>query len=355
MKQPQRLVRVVRRFSPWAVLVALVGLAIPACRVTDLAIWDPPPAPPDAPEVERIRDVPYGEGAGPDSSKRQLDLFLPRGLKDYPVVLLVHGGFWMTGDNRCCGLYPSVASFLARHGLGIALPNYRLSPGVKHPEHIKDVARAFAWVHAHIAEYGGCPDKMVVAGHSAGGHLVTLLATDETWLKAEGLRPTDIKGVIATSGVYHIPEAKQNYALGGSTPQAYRLNQTLPIRRPSSSVPPQTVNRPGIPVQLDVFGPIFGSDPEVRANASPFHHIHPGLPPFLICYADHDLPSLPGMAEEFHQALRAQGCECQLLKVENRNHNSIMFRAIEENDPVGRAMLEFIRGHLGESAQREIR
>ena len=50
-------------------------------------------------------------------------------------------------------------------------PNYRLSPWVKHPEHVKDVARAFAWTNKNIAKYGGDPKRLFVGGHSAGGHL----------------------------------------------------------------------------------------------------------------------------------------------------------------------------------------
>ena len=52
-----------------------------------------------------------------------------------------------------------------------------------------------------------------------------------------------------------------------------------------------------------------------------------------------------GLAEEFHQALRGQGCEATLLRVEQRNHSSILFRAIEREDPVARAMVAFIRRH----------
>src|SRR5262249_56357633 len=83
----------------------------------------------------------------------------------------------MGGDNRCCGLYSAVGEFLARQGIGVVLPNYRLSPEVKHPEHVKDIARAFAWTRAHIAQYGGDPDKIFLAGHSAGAHLVALPST----------------------------------------------------------------------------------------------------------------------------------------------------------------------------------
>lgn len=58
------------------------------------------------------------------------------------------------GDNRCSGLYSSVGEFLASRGIGAVMPNYRLAPWVKHPDHVQDVARALAWTHALVKE--GC-------------------------------------------------------------------------------------------------------------------------------------------------------------------------------------------------------
>jgi acetyl esterase/lipase len=313
--------------------------------VTDLPLWRPGVPPPDAYEVVEIRDVPYYTGPDHAGREHQLDLFLPKGAQGYSVVLLVHGGAWMMGDNRCCGLHSSVGEFLARHGIGAALPNYRRSPWVKHPQHVRDIARAFAWVRAHIADRGGSPEQLFLAGHSAGGHLVALLGTDETYLKAEGLQTADVKGVIALSGVYEIPPGKMRALLGGPTLLAFRLDEMFPLRGGSGRFWPPPPWPPGIPIRLNVFAPAFGNDPQVRANASPLSHVRPGLPPFLIVHAGNDLPTLPRMAEKFHQALLAHGCEARLLRVEDRNHNSLLFRAIEAADPVGGAMLEFIRRH----------
>jgi acetyl esterase/lipase len=298
--------------------------------------------------VDRIRAVAYYEGPDADAFRHRLDLFLPRGRKNFPVVVLVHGGAWLTGDNRCCGLYSAVGEFLAGQGIAAVLPNYRLSPEVRHPEHVKDVARAFAWTHRHIAEYGGRPDEIFLAGHSAGGHLVALLATDERYLKAEGLAAADVRGVIALSGVYRIPPGKFEATLGGETELAFRFDEVVPLRcasrRPWAPLP-------GIPLRLNVFGPAFGDDPAARADASPLNHVRPGLPPFLLCCAGNDLPTLPGMAEDFCQALRRQGVQAHLLRVEGRNHCSLMYRAITADDPVGRAMLDFVREHAADPAR----
>jgi acetyl esterase/lipase len=326
--------------------VALVVLALPACRVTDLPLWGlAQPSAPDAYEVERVWDVAYYSGPGADSVRHRLDLFLPRGQKGYPVVVLVHGGAWVMGDNRCCGLYSAVGEFLASRGVGVALPNYRLSPGVKHPEHVKDVARAVAWVRAHSADFGGCPNQIFLVGHSAGGHLAALLATDERYLKAEGLCSADIRGVIVLGGVYRIPAGNLEVTLGGVPPQAIGLDKVVPLRGDSRRTAAGLPGVPGIPLSVNLYGPVFGNDPQARREASPLHHVRPGLPPFLLFSAEHDLPTLPGMAKEFHRALRDEGVEARWVTIKGRNHNSLMFGAIEPNDPTAQTLLEFIWRH----------
>src|SRR5262249_17908542 len=142
-------------------------------------------------------------------------------------------------------------------------------------------ARAFAWVRARIADYGGCPINLFVAGHSAGGHPPALFASDETYLQAEGVRATDIKGVIAISGVYRIPPGDLDVTLGGASPLAFRFGEILPLRCGGGGWAPLAAV-PGIPLHLNVFGPAFGDDPDVRKSASPITHVRPGLPPFLI-------------------------------------------------------------------------
>src|SRR5260370_3142871 len=237
-------------------LAFITLVAIAGCRVTNLPLWE---GPTPGGEVERIRDIPYFPGPEGDSFRHQLDLFLPKGQKDFPVVVLIHGGAWIMGDNRCCGLYSSVGEFLAGQGIGAVLPNYRLAPGIKHPGQIQDVAKAFAWTRSHIATYGGCPDKLFLAGHSAGGHLAALLATDEGYLKAEGSRAAHIKGVIAVSGVYRIPPGKMEATWGGATPAAFRFDEISPLREPGCQSAIDGASQ-ALPLNCDLLDPAFGDD-----------------------------------------------------------------------------------------------
>jgi hypothetical protein len=153
--------------------------------------------------------------------------------------------------------------------------------------------------------------------------------------------------VVSVSGVYRVPPEKLAVALGGATSRSFLLDEMLPLRGPGGWGWTRRLGLQGLPLSVDVFGPAFGSHPQVRKDASPLEHVRPGLPPFLLLSAEYDLPALPEMAEEFHRALLAQGCRARLVRIGERNHNSILFRAIEPNDPAARALLEFIRRHAG--------
>ncbi|MSQ97523.1 MAG: alpha/beta hydrolase [Gemmataceae bacterium] len=325
------------------IALAIVLIALPACRIPDWQIWRMEERPPSVYEVERIRNVAYFNGPEADSFRHRVDLFLPKGKTDYPVVVLVHGGAWLVGDNRCCGLYSSVGEFLASQGIGAVLPNYRLSPRAKHPEHIKDLARAFAWTKQHIGDHGGDPQQMFLVGHSAGGHLVALLATDEQYLKAHGCSSADIRGVVGVSGVYEIPAGPTEVELGGNSPRSFRLDEVAPLRGSIAASDGNAPKKSGLPVRVNIFGPIFGNDPRARQAASPIHHVRPGLPPFLFLTAEKDLPLLPDMADEMHRRLLLHGCESRLLKIDNRNHSSVMYNAITADDPAAHAILQFVR------------
>jgi acetyl esterase/lipase len=252
-------------------------------------------------EVEAIRNIAYYDGADADKVRHKLDLFVPKGAKEYPVVLFIHGGAWRHGDKDFLGIYSKFGQSCARHGIGAVVSNYRLSPAVKHPEHVRDVARAFAWTHKNIQKHGGRPDEIFISGHSAGGHLAALLATDEKYLKAEGLSRSDIKGVIPMSGPYRIPE------------------------------------------QSPLFNTSFGDDPTVRKDASPLAHVDEGAPPFCIVYAENELPYCEkAVAEAFCKALCDKKCTAYTREIKSRNHVTLITKACDDHDPAAEALLEFV-------------
>jgi acetyl esterase/lipase len=290
--------RLMNSFRSLLLPLLTVLLAVPA-RAADES---KSPAPADRPfAVEVIKDLAYNDARDADADKHKLDLYLPKGRKDFPVLFFVHGGTWRSGDKA---IYARLGETFAARGLGTVVINYRLSPKVKHPAHVQDVARAFAWTCANVGKFGGRPDDIFLMGHSAGGHLVSLLATDESYLKAEKRSRADIKGVISVSGVYTV----------------------LPV------------------------GPIaaaFGTDPDVCKKASPIFNVGVKGPPFLILYADADLPLLGWDAEQMARALKKCGCEVSTQQVAHRNHVSILKSILDPDDPTRQAVLDFVKEHTG--------
>jgi len=98
---------------------------------------------------------PNYSGAGQDPIKALTRLFLPEGAQGLPRRPLVHGGAWLHGDKNFLGFYSALGRSLAPAGHRVAVTNYRCRRPVKHPEHVKDVARAFAWAHKNIAATAG--------------------------------------------------------------------------------------------------------------------------------------------------------------------------------------------------------
>lgn len=164
---------------------------------------DKPTAPP---AIREVTDIGYFEGAGKDSTKHKLDLFLPPNAANAPVFFFVHGGAWVQGDKNFFGIYSAIGRLAAQNGMIGVVISYRLTPKVKHPSHAEDVARAIAWTTKNIKNYGGDPERIILCGHSAGGHLVSLVCCDPIYFKTEKVNPSSIKGVISISGVYEIPK-----------------------------------------------------------------------------------------------------------------------------------------------------
>lgn len=323
------------------------------CGISFVPQRKAPAAEPGSPrsyEVQSFRNIAYFDGPGADCLRHRCDVFAPKGCQNCPVVLLVHGGVWTIGDKSCVGLYSAVGKFLATNGIVAVLPNYRLWPWVKHPEHIKDVARAFEWTVRNCEKYGGNADNLFLVGHSAGGHLVALLATDESYLKAEGLSRANIRGVMPICGVYRIPEVHVCLDFdpeGNKSGVMAELSSlsSLHINLPLPRLCMAEVQKRRKDWLVSPFSGIFGDDPKSRESASPLTHVQRGLPPFRILYAEHELPTLAPMAEEFAKALKENGCEVDVRRIPRRSHQNIVFHATSVDDPVAEAMLDFVRKH----------
>jgi acetyl esterase/lipase len=326
---------------PMRRLIAAVLLVFFAATTSGRAAA--PPRPVSGLAIKEALDVRYFPG----KDRQTLDVFSPcgRASERFPVVIFVHGGTWMFGDKNFFGMYRGVGRFLAKNGIVGVMVNYRLSPRVQHPEHVKDIARAYAWTCKNIDRYGGDPQRIVLAGHSAGGHLVSLLATDQSYLKDPALKLCDadragLCGVVAVSGVYRIPAPDEFRKMVGRiveiqverrAPEGWGVFLTPVLLKVGEKVNP--------------FVLVFGRDREVQTKASPLSHVRKGLPPFLLLTAEYEVPGLKPMAEDFAAALRKAGNQVQLKQIDDCTHRSIVTHLHSEQEEAGKALLEFVRRH----------
>jgi len=144
-------------------------------------------------------DVRGGIAFGNDPRQR-LDIYVPHGLKSpAPVLLFFYGGNWEAGKREN---YLAFGQAFASQGIVTVIADYRLYPQVKYPAFVEDGAEALAYVHAHIANYGGDPTKVFVAGHSAGAYNAIMLGSDPQYLNMVDGDFSWIRGVIGIAGPY---------------------------------------------------------------------------------------------------------------------------------------------------------
>ena len=146
------------------------------------------------------RDVVYGP-----LTRHRLDIWRRSTTPtDAPVIFYLHGGAWTFGDKREQAR-PMLHEFVLRGWIVVA-SNYRLAPLFPWPAQIEDATRAFGWIKKNIATYGGDPDRVVIAGGSAGGHLASLVALsadDPTWrpLDMADVEDWTVRGALSFYGV----------------------------------------------------------------------------------------------------------------------------------------------------------
>jgi arylformamidase len=143
-------------------------------------------------------DVAYGSGAG-----EKLDIFPPSRPvgAGAPVLVFIHGGWWRALDKA---EHAFVAPAFNAQGALVVVPNYALCPAVS-VEHIAlQMAAMLAWVWRNVARYGGDPSRIALVGHSAGGHLATMLLCCRWKDVAADLPAQPVSGALSISGLYDL-------------------------------------------------------------------------------------------------------------------------------------------------------
>lgn len=228
------------------------------------------------------RDIEYGNAGG---ERLLLDAHVPDGTGPFPIAILVHGGGWSGGDKSGSNkpgdgadISPWFETLSAANYTWFSI-NYRLAPANQWPACLEDVQTAIRWVKAHAAEYKGDAKRVAIFGHSAGGHLVLLVATDPA-------PDTRVQAVV------------------GFAPVSDLVSDTIRRGGPSPSL-------------QKVFGLTSKEmDAATRArlwDASPLSRVRPGMPPVLIVHGDADKTVPLDQSKAFIAKLKEADVPCELI------------------------------------------
>lgn len=256
--------------------------------------------------VRTVKDLPYKDTAAEglteyERERCKLDVTVPTDTKDFPTLVWFYGGGLKNGDKDQPSEYvQELAVSLAKGGVAVVTPNYRLSPKVKYPAYVDDAAAAFAWTVRHIAEHGGNPRKVFIGGHSAGGYLALLVGFDPKRLGPHGLTLGSVAGIAQVSGqVFTHFTVREERGLS-----KYAV---------------------------------------IADEAAPSSYIRKALPPVLTMYAQNDMISRAEENQFFVATLKAAGhTETYSLRVDDRDHASVGHRIRNLDDPARLAILRFI-------------
>lgn len=265
-------------------------------------------------EVEISEDLPYLPGSA--EPKHRLDLYLPRAGAPTATLVFVHGGFWRNQDRRylqsLTGLYGNVGVALARRGLAVALPSYRLLPRARIEDQLADVAAATRAALQEVARRrgAGAAERLILGGYSAGAHLVSVLALKPQRLAAAGVAPGALRGLLSLSGLLDLR------AMAAGQDEAF--------------------NR-------DVTDRLFGRAPAQLDRYSPLALLRAGAPPALILCAERDYPYVLSGGRAAAERLRALGARARHRVVPGLTHAGMILQLNRGDDAVSDEIAAFAR------------
>lgn len=221
------------------------------------------------PGVRLLRDVAYG-----GDPRQRMDVYLPARAEGAPVLFLVHGGGWRHGDKAHGRLVRNKVAHWVGQGVVLVSVNYRMLPDAMPDAQARDVAQALVQAQQQAAAWGADARRFVLMGHSAGAHLVSLLAASPEGLRAAGAQP--VLGTVALDS------------------GAMDVAQTMQERH------------------AQLFDAAFGADPAFWRAVSPQHQLRAGAAPWLVVCSSLRRVSCP-QAREFAALGQSLGVRVAVL------------------------------------------
>ena len=258
-------------------------------------------------EEVRLKNQPYGEDI-----RQQFDLYLPDEAsgEKRPLIVFVHGGSWQSGDKRQA--WTKRRLFLDR-GFAVASLNYRFWPDVTAQGMVEDIAAALSQLIDGADQFGIDEDRIVMIGHSAGAHLVSVLGTNERYLEAAGLSFDDLAAIVSLdTGRYDIETSLEGVSFS-------------PFGGGDSA--------------------LFGNSLDEWRDVSPLRRVVDGEnhPAFLVvAAADRPESDLRTQVRPFLSRLFGAGVQSDFYRAERRSHVGLFQRFGRENDPTTKTAIAFM-------------
>lgn len=236
-----------------------------------------------------VLDVPYGP-----TLAETLDIF-PAEQPHAPVFMFIHGGYWRALSSKD---YSLVATGLRRRGVTTVVVNYALCPQVSIEEIVRQVRASVAWTLRNIAAHGGDPARVVMGGHSAGGHL-TAMCLQSAWAADYGLPQDPLAGAVLISGLYDLRPLRYSY-----------------------------------------LQPMIQLDEGIVQRCSPLFGVRASRTPALVTWGGNESAEFARQSASWHAAYTALGGTATLQAVEGAHH----FSVLDGFEDPGSMLCEWIAG-----------
>ena len=270
-------------------------------RAYDQSVWAPEMAELEAADgvksAEARRRMPPRTERFGASDADLIDIFAPPDARNVPVLLFLHGGAW-TRNTRQDASFP--APTVVGRGAAYLTPDFGSLKTLRLPEMIENCRRAVDWTVRNAARFGGDPDRVFLAGHSAGAHLASCVLITN-WIE-RGLPADAIKGALLLSGMYDL-----------------------------------------YPVRLSSRRKFLDITPQEEAAASAMRHLDRVACPVAIASADRDSPEFKRQSTVLADALQGMGKLASCTVAIDANHFQENERLAEPDSEICRALFALMK------------
>jgi arylformamidase len=231
-----------------------------------------------------LKDIPFG--AHPEE---RLDIF-PSKIHDSKILVFIHGGYWHLLDKA---MFHFLAGHFLKYNVTTVLINYPLAPQSSIGEIVTSCRKALRWLHDNIIRFNGDPTELYLLGHSAGGHLASMLLVEE--------ESKFVRAMISLSGLFLLE-----------------------------------------PVMLSYLNDSIGMDRENAIKNSPVFLTPANACPLLLVIGTEESDEFKAQSEELYYNWKSKCTYLEFLKVPQKNHYSILDAVIEKNSTLCAAIFRLM-------------